>query len=75
MYEIPGGGGARSRELHFTFLCYMGVPCSTSNKLKKYIDRNVMLEVLNSLIQYQINKHKLVLKINKTNYIRCIYHL
>ena len=23
---------ARPRELHFTFLCDMGLPCSTSNK-------------------------------------------
>ena len=53
MYEIPPGGGevgsiasARPRELHFTFLCDMGVPCSTSNNSKSRLDRNVMLAVL-----------------------------
>ena len=46
MYEIPPGGGggggggmgsiasARPRELHFSFLCDMGLPCSTSNNSK-----------------------------------------
>ena len=38
MYEIPPGGGgavgsigsARPGELHFTFFCDIGVPCSSS---------------------------------------------
>ena len=39
VYKIaPGGRGsiasARPRELHFTFLCDMGQPCSTSNNSK-----------------------------------------
>ena len=46
----PGERGsiasARPRELHFTFLCDMGLPCSTSNNSKRISDRNVMLAVL-----------------------------
>ena len=40
MYEIPPGGEVgsiaivRSGELHFTFFCDVGVPCSSSNKSK-----------------------------------------
>ena len=32
--EVGSIASARSRELHFTFLCDMGVPCSTSNNSK-----------------------------------------
>ena len=37
--KIPPGGGdsissARPGEFHLTFLCDMGIPCSTSNSLK-----------------------------------------
>ena len=39
LYLIPSGGrgsidSAMPRELHFTFLCDMGLPCSTSNNSK-----------------------------------------
>ena len=37
---------ARPRELHVTFLCDMGLPCSTSYNSKGIEDRNVMLAVL-----------------------------
>ena len=34
--EMGSIASARSRELHFTFLCDKGVPCSTSNNSKVY---------------------------------------
>ena len=37
---------ARPGELHFTFFCDMGVPCSSSNNSVSIEDRNVMLAVL-----------------------------
>ena len=71
MYKIPLGGGGvysqpskRPRELHFTFLCDMGLPCSTYNNSKSIEDRNAMLAVLKSLIKFSniipINEQKLV---------------
>ena len=42
---------ARPRELHFTFLCDMGVPCSTSNTSKSIKDRKVMFAVLKRLLK------------------------
>ena len=34
--EVGSIASARPVELHFTFFCDMGVPCSTSNNLKVY---------------------------------------
>ena len=42
---------ARLRELHFTFLCDMGVPCSTSNNSKSKEDRKVIVAVLKRLFK------------------------
>ena len=51
MDQIPlrGGGSIASampRELHLTFWCDMGLPCSTSNNSKSVYDGNVILAVL-----------------------------
>ena len=51
VYRIPPGGGgsiasAMPRELHLTFWCDMGLPCSTSNNSKSIYDRNVMFAFL-----------------------------
>ena len=51
MYQIPPGGvgtiaSARPKEIHLTFLCDMGLLCSTSNNSKGISNRNVMLAVL-----------------------------
>ena len=37
---------ARPGELHFTFFCDMGLPCSSPNNSKSIKDRKIMLAVL-----------------------------
>ena len=52
MYKIPPRGrfgsiaNTKPRQLHFTVLCDMGLPCTTSNNSKSIKERNVMLAVL-----------------------------
>ena len=44
--EVGSIASARPGELHFTFFCVMGVPCSSSNNSKSIYDRNKMIAVL-----------------------------
>ena len=44
--EVGSIASTRPRELQFTFLCDMGLPCSKSNNSKSISDRNVILAVL-----------------------------
>ena len=55
MGEVGSIASARPGELHFTFFCDMGVPCSTSNNSKSIYDRNVMLTVLKRSIKKIFN--------------------
>ena len=38
--------GKGAAEFHLTFLCDIGLPCSTSNNLKSILDRNIMFVAL-----------------------------
>ena len=49
--EVGSIARERSRELHFSFLCDMGVPCSTSYNSKSIKDGNKMFAVLKRSIK------------------------
>ena len=65
MFKIPLGGGdtidsKRLRELHLTFLCDIGLLCSTSNNSNSILHRNKKHAVLKMLIKFILYNTKLM---------------